>query len=218
MHFASRQTTIMRHDEPNDRRSNAYDGLGDYGDGGAGRYADESQAWYSGDGGRGQERYYDRGLGRYGDRGRHGGDADGHRYQEARRFDDADLDAGWGERDGGSRSLSREDWGAMHVEEGYGRSDEGSRARGEQRSPGGFRGRGPKGYVRPDERIREEVCELLSDADVDASEITVKVEDGEVTLEGTVDSRRAKHEAEDVAHRARGVKDCHNRLRVRPAA
>ncbi len=184
----------MRNDEPNDRRSNAYDGLGEYGDGGDGRYADESQAWYSGDGGEGQERYYDRGLGRYGDAGRHGADEDGHRYQEARRYDDAELETGWGERDGGSRGLSREDWGSMHVEEGYARADEQPRDRGEPRSSGGFRGRGPKGYVRSDERIREEVCELLADADVDASEITVTVEDGEVTLLGTVDSRHAKRE------------------------
>jgi len=55
---------------------------------------------------------------------------------------------------------------------------------------------------------------LLADADVDASEIDVRVQDGEVTLEGTVHDRWSKREAENIACRARGVKDCHNRLRV----
>ncbi len=79
---------------------------------------------------------------------------------------------------------------------------------------GRFRGMGPKNYARSDERIFEEVCELLADADVDASEIDVKVEDGEVTLEGSVHDRWSKREAENVACQARGVKDCHNRLRI----
>ena len=79
---------------------------------------------------------------------------------------------------------------------------------------GRFRGMGPKNYARADERIFEEVCELLADADVDASEIDVRVQDGEVTLEGTVHDRWSKREAENIACRARGVKDCHNRLRI----
>jgi osmotically-inducible protein OsmY len=79
---------------------------------------------------------------------------------------------------------------------------------------GRYRGVGPKNYARSDERVHEEVCELLADADVDASEIDVKVQDGEVTLEGTVHDRWSKREAENIACRARGVKDCHNRLRI----
>ena len=79
---------------------------------------------------------------------------------------------------------------------------------------GRFRGMGPKNYTRADERIFEEVCELLADADVDASEIDVSVKDGEVTLEGTVHDRWSKREAENIACHARGVKDCHNRLRI----
>ena len=55
------------------------------------------------------------------------------------------------------------------------------------------RGRGPRDYKRSDERIREDVCDRLTeDHDIDASEITVKVEGGEVTLEGTVEDRRLK--------------------------
>lgn len=76
-------------------------------------------------------------------------------------------------------------------------------------------GRGPKGYRRSDERITEEICERLTDhGGVDASEIEVRVENGEVTLEGTVESRRAKRLAEAVADTIRVVEDIHNRLRL----
>ena len=80
----------------------------------------------------------------------------------------------------------------------------------------GFSGRGPRGYVRPNERIREEVCERLSDAgELDASGIEVTVEGGEVTLEGEVPDRASKRLAEDVSDSVRGVRQTHNRLRVR---
>jgi osmotically-inducible protein OsmY len=79
---------------------------------------------------------------------------------------------------------------------------------------GRWRGVGPKNYARSDERIFEEVCELLAEADVDASDIDVHVDGGEVTLEGSVHDRWSKRAAEDVVCRARGVKDVHNRLRV----
>jgi osmotically-inducible protein OsmY len=79
-----------------------------------------------------------------------------------------------------------------------------------------FVGKGPKNYTRSDERIREDVCDRLSDDDeVDATDITITVRDGEVTLEGSVNDRRAKHRAEDIADNVRGVKDVHNRLSAR---
>jgi len=36
-----------------------------------------------------------------------------------------------------------------------------------------------------------------------------------MTLEGTVDGRRAKRDAEEAVEHVRGVRDVHNRLRVR---
>jgi osmotically-inducible protein OsmY len=82
---------------------------------------------------------------------------------------------------------------------------------------GDYAGRGPKGYRRSDERIREEVCDrLTADSDVDASELTVAVKDCEVTLEGTVDSRWMKRRAEDSTEDVPGVTQVHNRLQVRP--
>ena len=80
---------------------------------------------------------------------------------------------------------------------------------------GSHRGRGPKGYRRSDERIAEEVNERLTDHhDIDATHVEVKVENGEVTLQGTVASRRAKRLAEDIADSVRGVVDVMNLLRV----
>lgn len=80
---------------------------------------------------------------------------------------------------------------------------------------GPFTGVGPRGYQRSDDRIREDVCELLArHGQLDASNIEVTVQNGEVTLTGFVDSRWAKREAEDVADEAGGVSDVHNQLRV----
>jgi hypothetical protein len=83
------------------------------------------------------------------------------------------------------------------------------------RQGGGFYGKGPKGYTRSDERIREDVCDRLSaDDELDASDITVTVSAGEVTLEGMVPDRRSKHRAEDLSDSVAGVTDVHNRLRA----
>jgi len=79
-------------------------------------------------------------------------------------------------------------------------------------------GRGPRGYHRADERVREDVCDGLTEAaDVDATDIEVSVKDGLVTLAGTVESRAAKRRAEDIAESIRGVKDVENRLRLKSA-
>jgi osmotically-inducible protein OsmY len=79
----------------------------------------------------------------------------------------------------------------------------------------GFAGRGPKGYRRSDERIREEINDRLTEHDeLDASDIEVAVKDGEATLTGTVDSRWSKRLAEDLAERASGVRDVMNQLKV----
>lgn len=80
---------------------------------------------------------------------------------------------------------------------------------------GPHEGRGPRGYRRSDDRIRDEVCEFLTeDGLIDASGVEVRVEDGEVTLEGRVESRAQKRRAEDLAEIVLGVVDVHNRLRL----
>jgi osmotically-inducible protein OsmY len=80
----------------------------------------------------------------------------------------------------------------------------------------GHRGKGPKGYMRSDDRIKEDICERLSDDPViDASDISVEARQGVVTLSGTVDSRQLKHRVEDLIERCSGVKDIENRLTVK---
>lgn len=81
---------------------------------------------------------------------------------------------------------------------------------------GPFAGRGPKGYQRSDSRIREDVSDRLTDAaDVDASEIEVTVNNGEVTLSGTVRTREEKRRSEDLTDTVTGVREVHNSLHVR---
>ena len=85
-----------------------------------------------------------------------------------------------------------------------------------ERVRGTFFGRGPKGYRRSDERIREEVCDRLTTSpDIDASDIEVHVANGIVTLSGSVDSRHEKRIADYIADDAVGVDDVDNRLKVR---
>lgn len=82
----------------------------------------------------------------------------------------------------------------------------------------GFFGKGPKGYKRSDERIREEVCETLSrHPRIDASDIEVKVEDACVTLSGGVESREMKRAAEMAIENISGVDDVKNELRMKKA-
>jgi len=82
---------------------------------------------------------------------------------------------------------------------------------------GEHRGRGPKNYVRSDERIREDVSDRLSDDSwLDASDIEVTVASCEVTLSGQVHTRDDKRRAEDIAEQVSGVRHVQNNLRVHP--
>jgi osmotically-inducible protein OsmY len=87
--------------------------------------------------------------------------------------------------------------------------------RGEWEREGPFVGRGPKGYQRSDTRIREDVCDRLTDApDIDASDVEVTVNNGDVTLSGVVRNREEKRRSEDLVENIAGVRDVHNHLRV----
>ncbi|MCM2282298.1 MAG: BON domain-containing protein [Bdellovibrionaceae bacterium] len=99
---------------------------------------------------------------------------------------------------------------------GYGAYDQRSYA---GRGEGDFTGRGPKGYRRSDERIREDVCEiLLRDPRVDAGDVEVSVQDQVVRLTGTIASRRMKRWMEDVIDHVPGVLDIRNEVQVRADA
>ena len=79
--------------------------------------------------------------------------------------------------------------------------------------PRSFRGRGPKNYIRSDERIGEDLCERLTEAgDVDATDIDVAVSNGEVRLRGSVRTRDQRIRAEEIARRVVGVKQVINEI------
>jgi hypothetical protein len=133
---------------------------------------------------------FGRGSGIYGPGGEFGG-----------RYEPGGMDSY-----GGSQRIGREPYGGR----------QGGTGSGGELGRGQFAGRGPKGYRRSDDRIKEDVCEQLTlHPDVDASEIEIEVQGGEVVLTGTVDSRQAKRLVEDLVETASGVKDVNNQLRVK---
>lgn len=93
--------------------------------------------------------------------------------------------------------------------------DFGDRAEGFGSRARPHHGKSPMGYTRSDERIREDVCDRLMQGSIDPSRVAVRVSEGEVTLEGSVEDRRAKHLLENVASSVAGVKDVDNRLKIR---
>jgi hypothetical protein len=126
----------------------------------------------------------------------------------------------WGSRSGGRT------WGGEEADRRWGRSmrsrlgeeEEGPLARMGERIREGFRrltGRGPKGYRRSDERIRDDVSERIARSGVDAEEVEVKAEGAEVTLTGFVRSREEKRILEDLADDVFGVEEVNNHLRIR---
>ena len=107
-----------------------------------------------------------------------------------------------------------ERWGGTYAPERYEmdryRMD---RMRGYRERP---TGRAPRGYVRSDERIKEDLCDRLMHSWIDAEDVDIQVRSGEVTLAGTVEDRASKRAIEDFADEILGVKDVHNQIRVRP--
>ncbi|HEX7840552.1 MAG TPA: BON domain-containing protein [Kofleriaceae bacterium] len=159
------------------------------------------------------------------------------RYWQDRTGYDVDRYAGQGGRDfeAERRGLMRAGYGHGHGERmgyaagSYSRGSTGYTGSAVQDMPprdagpephvhrgtGPHRGKGPSGYQRSDERIRELVCESLADDDqIDATHIEVVVNHGEVTLSGIVEDRRAKRDAEDCAWSISGVRDVQSTLRV----
>ncbi len=80
---------------------------------------------------------------------------------------------------------------------------------------GRFFGKGPRNYQRSDQRILEEINDRLTDhPEIDATDIEVKVNSGEVTLSGSVTERYQKRLAEDMVENIGGVKQVHNQIRI----
>jgi osmotically-inducible protein OsmY len=172
---------------------------------------DEGVRDYDTDYGRTTSRFYGRSGYEYG-REDYDDERDDRRAYGARAY------AGRGdEREGGSWL----DRAADQVRSWFGGDDDSDdRDRRREMRPGGrgegrFRGRGPRNYRRSDERVREEVCDRLTDNEwLDASDVEVGVVAGEIILTGTVDSRYAKRIAENIAESVMGVTHVQNNLRV----
>lgn len=127
----------------------------------------------------------------------------GDQWRQGPRSSYGDGPGGYGE--GGYGGYRR----PSYQQPGYAPPPSGSEPRG------GYAGRGPKGYTRTDDRIKEDVCDRLSwNDEVDATDITVLVDRGEVTLEGSVATRHMKRLATDIAEDVPGVLDVHNTIRV----
>jgi osmotically-inducible protein OsmY len=81
--------------------------------------------------------------------------------------------------------------------------------------PGDQTGRGPTGYHRPDDSVREEIVErLVRDPWIDATDVEVRVKDRVVTLDGVLADRRQRRMAEDVAWSVYGVENVNNEIHV----
>jgi hypothetical protein len=123
----------------------------------------------------------------------------------------------WGGQGPGGFGVYRGTLSEQRESGGSGRGDRewGRFSGGESYGTGPYVGRGPRNYQRSDERIREEICERLAHhPNIDATDLEVRVQNAEVTLQGQVNDRWAKRWAEDVAEGIWGVKEVHNQVRV----
>lgn len=171
-------------------------GRGNYGQGGGYQQSGSQQSGY----GQSEGRYGAESWRGYGDESRGG--------TFGRNWNDMGGRQG-GRQSGGWQGSGQSDW-----QQRSGSMGSGSMSSGSMGST--FAGRGPKDYQRSDERIREEVSDRMTDDhDLDASEISVEVRGGEVTLTGTVRTRDQKRRAEDLAEQCSGVGDVTNNIRVK---
>lgn len=122
---------------------------------------------------------------------------------------DQERDSGYGARDRGYGSRGGGGWAQQ------GQSRAGSNDLGEQLGQRRY-AKGPKGYKRSDERIKEDLSEKLhSRFDIDSSEVEIEVKNAEVTLTGTVPNRDMRFRLEQCADGILGVDDVTNNVKVK---
>lgn len=182
---------------------------GRWGPGGAGYSGGGYSGGGSGFGGGGSYgggRYGRGGEESYGSGSSYGGQYGAQQWRSEPSWGERDYrgEGRWGERDEGWRGGGRDDRSFME-------------RMGDKFRHGMDRitGRGPKGYRRSDERIREDVCERIARSGVNAEDVEVQVETGEVTLSGEVENRWDKRHLEDMIDDIFGVDEVHNHLRLR---
>jgi osmotically-inducible protein OsmY len=127
--------------------------------------------------------------------------------------DDAPRAGDWSRHSSGGTSGARGREGLVY--EGEHTWGEAEQQRERDQMGLSYAGRGPRTYRRSDETIHEEICELLTHhPEVDASEVEVEVEGGEVTLQGRVGDRDMRWLVEDLVEAISGVSLVHNRIRI----
>jgi hypothetical protein len=158
--------------------------------------------------------------------GGYGGDRDREEAEHRERHFGNEVDRG-GRMPGGEMTTGRGYWPGFYPEPvshgphdntGYGfhGSDMGMGAPPDDNDRGPHYGKGPKGYKRSDERTHEDVCDAIAhQGHIDASDVEVKVENGIVTLSGTVAQRHHKRALEHLVEQCRGVDEVHNELRLK---
>jgi osmotically-inducible protein OsmY len=169
------------------------------------RYNAEQESRRRWDGGERAREEYGREFDRGGLLGRRG-----YRYRE----NDADTPFFYGR--------TAESWAPSGYDNNFGAMDRWDQFRTERESgrlaPVHY-GKGPRGYQRSDERIKEDVNEILYENPyIDASNIEVQVENGVVTLTGAVENGQLRRLSEECIECIPGVKDVDNRLRATPEA
>ncbi len=152
---------------------------------------------------------YDRlNRGKYEDFGGEGYYGSRYGYSQGNMGRDYEQNAGY--RESYDR-LPEDQW--PEVEEGWQMREAQERRNRQQES---HRGKGPRSWRRPDDRLMEEISDALyEDPGVDASDVEVSVDNGDVILTGFVEDRYMKRHAADIAEEIPGVTNVENRLRAR---
>ena len=131
---------------------------------------------------------------------------------ERRDLSDRDFNRGsnW------ERETQQSNYGNRGMYGREGEYDYGTYPFGRSGNRGRYSGVGPRGYRRSDERIKDDINDRLTwHGFIDASDIDVEVNEGIVTLKGTVEDRHQKRMAEDVAENIPGVEDVNNQLKIK---
>jgi hypothetical protein len=205
-----RQQSRWRDSNEQSGSTGRYAGYGDFGQGdySRGRHGESGQGRY------GQNAWGQRGYG-YG-----GGNYNEPNYGYGRSGQErGNYAQGWSGYGQGGRGMGQrhgQEYGSSGGwNEPYGEGQQYT-ARGDYAGEGAglHRGKGPKGYQRSDDRLKEMICERLrDDPHIDPSDVTINVQGGKITLDGTVDSRQTKNNIEDIAEQF-GVQEVQNNLRV----
>jgi osmotically-inducible protein OsmY len=76
------------------------------------------------------------------------------------------------------------------------------------------RGKGPRNYRRSDERILDDIIERIVSRRIDASDVDIRIDKGEVVLTGRIDDKRSRRALEDLVDEVPGVCQVENRIRL----